>query len=122
MDEIEYSADEIGAMKEAVRHYDNAIRSLVIARQKLLERDMDGRDDNINNAIDVIKRMSDSLNLNSGNKAADEQAIDLKNLYSLFLYYLPMADKKMIEEIKGAIEILRDSWNEVINEQYAGHA
>jgi flagellar protein FliS len=97
--------------------YEGAIDSLKIEKQKIAEKDCEGKGINITKARDIISELKSSLNFEEGGTIA----ANLDSLYNYMLKRITEADLandvQAIEDVIGMLEDLKSAWEEVFYEQ-----
>jgi flagellar protein FliS len=93
--------------------YEGAIESLKIGRQKLIEKDFEGKGKSLEKAQNFINELQFSLNYEKGGSIA-------RNLYSLYNYILRRImhadlnrDTEAIDEVIGILNGLKSAWEEI---------
>ena len=102
--------------------YDGALRSLQLAREKMLAKDYGAKGLYISKALDIIGELSSSLNMEKGG----ELATNLNNLYFLCMARLLDANLKMsVERLDSVCDILsglRSAYAQIIDTPEAREA
>lgn len=102
--------------------YDGALRSLQLAREKMLAKDYAAKGLYISKALDIIGELSSSLNMEKGG----ELATNLNNLYFLCMARLLDANLKMnVERLDSVCDILsglRSAYAQIIDTPEAKQA
>ncbi len=92
--------------------YDGAINFIGKAKEKLDIGDSSGRSLYIKKATDIVKELSGSLNMDTG-----EIAVNLRSLYDFVLDSLAKADlqnnRDALSDAEKVIDIIRSSWQEM---------
>jgi flagellar protein FliS len=97
--------------------YEGAIDNLKIGKQKIMEKDYEGKCKALIKAQDIINELLCSLSFEKGGVIA-------KNLHSLYSYMLQMImhvqlkkDIKALEDVIGMLEELKSAWEDVFCKQ-----
>ena len=93
--------------------YDKAIIHLTIARDRLVEKDIDAKCLAISRVIDIVTELQVVLDKDRGGDIAER----LDALYTYMLERLIMAhlhnDVQQMEEVLGLLQELRDAWRTI---------
>ena len=100
--------------------YEGAIDSLKIGKQRIAEKDYEGRSKALDKAQDIISELLCSLNFEKGGSIA-------KNLDSLYNYMLRRIihadlknDVRAVDEVIGMLTELKAAWEEIFYRQDNG--
>jgi flagellar protein FliS len=92
--------------------YDGTLNFLQIAKKKLEQGDLYGKDQHIKKTEAIIRELAGSLKMDGGNIAQN-----LRRLYDFVLNSLSRAEKQndltAIEDAEKVVVILRDAWREM---------
>lgn len=93
--------------------YDGALRFLGLARQALLEKDLEAANNKLVRVQDIVAELMASLDLESG-----EVAVSLFRLYEYMHYLLVQAniqkDAEPLKQVESMLVELRNTWKEVL--------
>jgi len=97
--------------------YEGAIDSLKIGKQKIIEKDYEGKDKAITKTKDIINELLCSLNFEKGGSIA----MSLDSLYNYILRRIIHADLdkdiSAIDEVIGMLNELKSAWEEAFYKQ-----
>ena len=97
--------------------YEGAIDNLKIGKQKIAEKDFEGKNKALIKAQDIINELLCSLNFEKGGDIAK----GLESLYNYMLRRLLDVDIKKdvrpIDEVIGILDELKSAWEEIFNKQ-----
>ena len=97
--------------------YEGAIDCLKIGKQKLTEKDYEGKGKNIAKARDIISELKSSLNFEQGGTIA----ANLDSLYNFMLKRIMEADLEndvqAFEDVIGILVDLESAWEEIFYNQ-----
>ena len=97
--------------------YEGAIDCLKIGKQKLTEKDYEGKGENISKTRDIISELKSSLNFEQGGTIA----ANLDSLYNYMLGRIMEADLEndvqAFEDVIGILVDLESAWEEIFYNQ-----
>ena len=96
--------------------YEGALRFLRRARKSLYDRDLEGANNNLLRAEDIVSELMASLDLENGGKIADGLFRLYDYMYRLLLEANLKKDPQPLDQVEKMLEELRDTWKEALGE------
>lgn len=99
--------------------YEGALRFLRRARKALYDRDLEGANNNLLRAEDIVSELMASLDLENGGEIAGGLFRLYDYMYHLLLEANLKKDPQPLGQVETMLEELRDTWKEALGENGA---